>query len=85
MKTDAVLFDNRGNILCIVYTEQKAGLCRYYSVTTTNDIAPLTRIGRLSRSKKNLKRAQYIQELERVWRMSTSYYLCKNVNDCTAE
>jgi hypothetical protein len=56
--TDAALIGNLGDVLGIVATAQPAGSCRYYYQTTIDGSPVNTRLGRLSRSARNLDRAR---------------------------
>jgi hypothetical protein len=71
VKTEAALLDSLGNVISAVYTNQVAGNVRYYYQVTIDGTPVNTRIGKISRSRKNLDKANRLTYCERY------YYLCE--------
>ncbi len=77
-KTTAALIGTFGDVVGEVITAQPVGPCRYYYQTTIDGTPVNSKLGRLSRSMRNLEKAERQQD-------PCGYYLCKSVDDCAAE
>jgi len=83
IKTDAALIDHFGEVVAQVCTVQPSGPCRYYSQVAIFGMPVNTKIGKLSRSCRNLERAARIAWHPRL--RECGYHLCKAVGNCAAE